>query len=80
VEASSFDPATGVDRCARRLLRLDGSLLEGTARLRYYSETEWEPLARRAGLHLTSVTSTTPPPGGRLGPEAPDLIALLEKP
>ncbi len=79
-EASSFDPTTGVDRCARRLVRLDGSLLEGTAQLRYYSETEWEPLARRAGLHLAAVTSTTPPPGGRLGPEAPDLIALLEKP
>ncbi len=79
-EASVFDPATGVDRCARRLVQPDGSLLEGTARLRYYSPSEWEPLARRTGLHLTAVTSTTPPPGGRPGPEAPDLIALLEKP
>jgi SAM-dependent methyltransferase len=79
-ETSRWDPLTGVDRCARRLLRPDGSLLEGTAHLRYYSPSEWEPLARRAGLHLTAVTSTTPPPGGRLGPEAPDLIALLEKP
>jgi SAM-dependent methyltransferase len=79
-ETSSWDPATGVDRCARRLQRPDGSLLEGTAHLRYYSPSEWEPLARRAGLHLTAVTSTTPPAGGRLGPEAPDLIALLEKP
>jgi SAM-dependent methyltransferase len=79
-EVSRFDPATGVDRCARRLVEPDGSLLEGTAQLRYYSPSEWEPLARRAGLHLTDVTSTTPPPGGRLGPEAPDLIALLEKP
>ena len=79
-ETSTWDPATGVDRCARRWRRPDGSLLEGTARLRYYSPSEWEPLARRAGLHLTAVTSTTPPAGGRLGPEAPDLIALLEKP
>jgi SAM-dependent methyltransferase len=79
-ERSVFDPATGVDRCARRLELADGRLLEGTAQLRYYSPPEWEPLARRAGLHLTGVTSTTPPPGGRPGPEAPDLIALLEKP
>jgi SAM-dependent methyltransferase len=79
-ERSVFDVATGVDRCARRWLRADGSVLEGTARLRYYSPDEWEPLARRAGLRLRAVTSTTPPPGGRPGPEAPDLIALLEKP
>jgi SAM-dependent methyltransferase len=79
-ETSTWDPTTGVDRCARRLHRPDGSLLEGTAHLRYYSPLEWEPLARRAGLHLTAVTSTTAPAGGRLGPEAPDLIALLEKP
>jgi SAM-dependent methyltransferase len=79
-EHSVFDAATGVDRCARRLARADGSVLEGTARLRYYSPSEWEPLARRAGLRLRAVTSTTPPPGGRPGPEAPDLIALLEKP
>jgi hypothetical protein len=55
-------------------------VLEGTARLRYYSPAEWEPLARAAGLRLRDVTSTTTPPGGRPGPEAPDLIALLEKP
>jgi hypothetical protein len=69
-----------VDRCARRLTRPDGSVLEGTARLRYYRPSEWEPLARRAGLRLNALTSTTPPPGGRPGPEAPDLIAVLEKP
>jgi SAM-dependent methyltransferase len=79
-ERSSFDPDSGVDRCARRLVGADGSVLEGTARLRYYSPGEWEPLARRAGLTLRVVTSTTPPPGGRLGPEAPDLIAVMEKP
>lgn len=79
-ERSSFDRATGVDRCARRLILPGGTLLEGTSRLRYYSPTEWEPLARGAGLRLRAVTSTTPPPGGRFGPEAPDLIALLEKP
>jgi SAM-dependent methyltransferase len=79
-ERSVYDPATGVDRCARRLVRADGSVLEGTARLRYYSASEWEPLARSAGLRLRAVTSTTPPRGGRPGPDAPDLIALLEKP
>ena len=79
-EVSEFDAGTGVDRSTRRLVRPDGSVLEGTARLRYYSPAEWEPLARRAGLRLRAVTSTTPPPGGRPGPEAPDLIALLEKP
>jgi SAM-dependent methyltransferase len=79
-EVSEFDPGTGVDRCARRLVRPDGSLLEGTAQLRYYSPTEWGPLARRAGLLLRDVTSTTPTAGGLPGPEAPDLIALLEKP
>ena len=76
--ASTRPPAwTGAldDWCAAM-----AALLEGTAQLRYYSPSEWEPLASRAGLHLTAVTSTTPPPGGRLGPEAPDLIALLEKP
>ncbi len=79
-EVSEFDARTGVDRCARRLLRADGSRLEGTAHLRYYSPSEWEPLARRAGLLLTDVTSTTTIAGGLPGPEAPDLIALLEKP
>ena len=74
------DAGTGVDRCARRLVRPDGSRLEGTAQLRYYSPTEWGPLARRAGLLLRDVTSTTPTAGGLPGPEAPDLIALLEKP
>ena len=37
-------------------------------------------LARRAGLRLSELTSTAPPSGGPLGPDAPDLIALLEKP
>jgi SAM-dependent methyltransferase len=79
-ETSTFDAVTGVDRCARRWVRPDGRALEGTAHLRYYSQAEWEPLARDAGLRLRAVTCTTPPPGGRPGPEAPDLIALLEKP
>jgi SAM-dependent methyltransferase len=77
-EVSTFDPDTGVDRCARRLHLPDGRLLEGTAELRYYFPTEWEPLAARAGLRLSALTSSTPPPGGALGPDAPDLIALLE--
>jgi len=79
-EVSTFDAARGVDRCARRLDREGGPFLEATAELRYYSPTEWESLAVRAGLRLVDVTSTTPPRGGPLGPEAPDLIALLEIP
>jgi SAM-dependent methyltransferase len=79
-EVSEFDAGAGVDRSTRRLVRPDGTVLEGTARLRYYSPAEWEPLARGAGLRLRGLTSTTPPPGGRPGHEAPDLIALLEKP
>ncbi|MBL0277757.1 MAG: class I SAM-dependent methyltransferase [Anaeromyxobacter sp.] len=79
-EVCDYDPATGVDRCARRLRRPDGRVLEGAAELRYYSPDEWGPLATRAGLRLTSLTSTAPPPGGTLGPDAPDLIALLETP
>jgi SAM-dependent methyltransferase len=79
-ERSEFDAAEGVDRCARRLTRPDGSVLEGTAHLRYYRPSEWEPLARQAGLRLSALTSTAPPPGGRPGPEAQDLIAVLEKP
>ena len=45
--------------------------------------TEWGRLARRAGLRLVELTTT--PDAGRTprrepGPDAPDLIALLEKP
>jgi SAM-dependent methyltransferase len=79
-ETSDFDPATGVDRCARRLTLPGGRRLEATAELRYYFPTEWEPLAARAGLRLTELTSSTPPSGGAPGPDAPDLIALLETP
>ncbi len=79
-EVSDFDPASGVDRCARRLRLPDGRALAATAELRYYSPTEWESLAARAGLHLTALTSSTPPPGGGVGTDAPDLIALLETP
>jgi SAM-dependent methyltransferase len=82
-EESRFDAVRGVDRSARRLTRPDGRVLEGTAELRYYTATEWLALAGRAGLRLVDVTSTTdagrpgrPPPG----PEAPDLIVLLETP
>lgn len=82
-EESRFDAVRGVDRSARRLTRPDGRVLEGTAELRYYTAAEWLALAGRAGLRLVDVTSTTdagrpgrPPPG----PEAPDLIVLLETP
>lgn len=79
-EESAFDAAAGVDRCRRRLVRPDGRRLEGTAELRYYTPSEWAALALRAGLRLGKLTSSAPPPGGVPGPEAPDLIALLEKP
>jgi len=82
-EESVFDPVHGVDRCRRRMVRPDGSRLEAAAELRYYSPSEWGPLAARAGLRLVEITTTagaaeTPrrPPG----PEAPDLVAVLEKP
>jgi SAM-dependent methyltransferase len=78
-----FDPASGVERAHRRLARPDGTVLAGTAVLRYYGPEEWGPLARRAGLHVTKLTSTTGVGAGpgpfELGPEAPDLIAVLEK-
>ncbi|BDG06687.1 class I SAM-dependent methyltransferase [Anaeromyxobacter oryzae] len=82
-EVSAFDPATGVDRCSRRLVRTSGTVLAGTAELRYYRPSEWRPLSERAGLRLVELTSTTDAgrtPRPDLGPEAPDLIALLEKP
>jgi SAM-dependent methyltransferase len=82
-EESRWDPAAGVDRCARRLVRPDGTVLAGTAELRYYSPPEWSPLATAAGLRLIQIT-TTPfageVPGAELTSEAPDLIAVLERP
>jgi SAM-dependent methyltransferase len=79
-EVSDWDAGSGVDHCARRLTRPDGRRLEATAELRYYRPEEWVALARRAGLLLVSLTSTTPPRGGVVGPTAPDLIAVLEMP
>ncbi|HEY6098744.1 MAG TPA: methyltransferase type 11, partial [Anaeromyxobacter sp.] len=81
-EESVYDPATGVDRCARRVVRPGGAVLAGTAELRYYNPSEWRRLAGRAGLRLLELTTT--PDAGRSphrepGPDAPDLIALLEK-
>ena len=82
-EESRWDPEAGVDRCARRLVRPDGTVLAGTAELRYYSPPEWSPLATAAGLRLIQIT-TTPfageVPGAELNSEAPDLIAVLERP
>jgi SAM-dependent methyltransferase len=81
-ERSSWDARRGVDRCHRRLVRPDGTVLAATAELRYYSPTEWEGLARRAGLRLAALTSTLGAASGSLpgpGPEAPDVVALLEK-
>ncbi len=80
-ETSRFDRRTGVDACARRLTRPDGTVLAGTAHLRYYSPAEWSALAPRAGLRLLGITCTS---RGRhrterLDAEAPDLIALAEK-
>jgi SAM-dependent methyltransferase len=82
-EESRFDPVRGVDRCARRLVRPCGDALEATAELRYYRPSEWRMLARAAGLRLLGVTTTPDAASGprpEPGPEAPDLIALLEKP
>lgn len=82
-EVSDFDAAAGVDRCRRQLTRPSGAVLAGTAELRYYNPSEWVPLAARAGLRITELTSTTgagEPRRRELGPEAPDLIAVLEKP
>jgi SAM-dependent methyltransferase len=80
-ETSRFDPGTGVDTCARRLLRPDGTVLAGTAHLRYYTPAEWSALAPRAGLRLLGITSTASPQHRthRLDSDAPDLIALAEK-
>jgi SAM-dependent methyltransferase len=80
-EVSHYDPGTGRDRLDRRLTRRDGTVLAGTAHLRYYTPQEWESLARRAGLRLLRIASTsqaeTPPE--RFEEHAPDLIALVEK-
>jgi SAM-dependent methyltransferase len=82
-EESRWDGAAGVDRCARRLVRPDGTVLAGTAELRYYTQPEWGSLATAAGLRLIQ-TTTTPfageVPGAELKREAPDLIAVLERP
>jgi len=81
-ERSRWDAARGVDVSARRIIRPGGAVLAATAELRYYMPSEWRSLAERTGLRLVAVTST---PGAAVphrepGPEAPDLIALLEKP
>jgi SAM-dependent methyltransferase len=79
-EDSRFDPAAGVDVCARRVIRPDGTVLAGTARLRYYTPKEWEALARRVGLRMTSITSSWQAGGTPDSlDDAPDLIALAEK-
>jgi SAM-dependent methyltransferase len=74
-EEARFDAAAGVERARRRLVRPDGTALEGTAALRYYRPDEWDALACGAGLRLIEVTSTT----GAVGPAAPDLIAVMER-
>jgi SAM-dependent methyltransferase len=81
-ERSRWDAARGVDVSSRRIIRPDGAVLAATAELRYYMPSEWRPLAERVGLRLVAVTST---PGAvradpEPGPEAPDLIAVLETP
>jgi len=81
-EESRWDPASGVDRCSRRLRRPDGSILEGTAELRYYAAPAWGALARAAGLRLVAVTNTAAAagrPGPGTGPAAPDLVAIMER-
>ncbi|HSN13222.1 MAG TPA: hypothetical protein VLT61_01230, partial [Anaeromyxobacteraceae bacterium] len=51
--------------------------------LRYYTALQWGPLAAAAGLRLVEVTNTQTArgaPGPHSGSEAPDLIAILERP
>jgi SAM-dependent methyltransferase len=82
-EESRWDAAAGIDRCARRLVRPDGTVLAGTAELRYYSAPEWSPLAEAAGLRLVQLTNTPfagEVPGPEAGSAAPDLIAVLQRP
>ncbi len=82
-EQSAYDATRGVDVAARRMVRPGGAVLAGIAELRYYMPSEWRQLAARARLRLVEVTSTpdaTRVPRRAPGPEAPDLIALLEKP
>lgn len=76
-EEARFDAATGVETARRTLARPDGTVLEGTASLRYYRPDEWGPLARGAGLRVVELTSTTGVAPGSAA--APDLIAVLER-
>jgi SAM-dependent methyltransferase len=81
-EEACFDAVAGVERAHRRLTRPDGSRLEGTTALRYYRPAEWAALAGRAGLRLLRITSTDAVAAGSaasVGPEAIDLVALLER-
>jgi SAM-dependent methyltransferase len=82
VEDSRYDPATGRDSCTRRVIRPDGTVLAGTAHLRYYTPEEWATLARQVGLELVRVTSTwqADRPDESLDDDAPDLIALGRRP
>jgi SAM-dependent methyltransferase len=81
-ERSRWDAGRGVDVSSRRIIRPGGAVLAGTAELRYYMPSEWRSLAERTGLRLVALTSTpgAAAPRRNLGPEDPDLIALLEKP
>jgi SAM-dependent methyltransferase len=81
-EDSRYDPGTGRDSCTRRVIRPDGSVLAGTAHLRYYTPEEWAVLARQVGLDLLRITSTwqADRPAERLDDDAPDLIALGRRP
>lgn len=78
VEDSRYNPSTGRDVCTRRVIHSDGTVLAGTAELRYYTPGEWEALAPRAGLELLGITSTWQAgrPTDRLDDDSPDLIAL----
>jgi len=78
VEDSRFDPATGRDFCTRRVIRPDGTVLAGSAELRYYTEEEWQALAPRVGLELVRITSTwqADRPLEPVDEDSPDLIAL----
>jgi SAM-dependent methyltransferase len=74
-EEARYDAASGVEWARRRLVRPDGTALEGTSRLRSYRPEEWGPLARGAGLRVVALTSTAGVDARST--EAPDLVALL---
>lgn len=79
-EWASFDESAGRERLRRRFLR-GAEQLAGSCELRYYRATEWDPLARGAGLRLRRLAATGPAGRAeRYAEDSLDLIAVMEKP